>query len=530
MLKTSLCTAALLIALSLSANAKTLVFCSEGNPEAINPQIVTTTTGMNAGRPIFNNLVEFEPGTTVIKPSLAKTWEISADGTEYVFHLREGVKFHSNAVFKPTRTVNADDVIFSLERQWKTDHPFHNVSGAQYDYFQDIGMPDILKSIEKIDDMTVKIVLTRAEAPFLANLAMDFNVVHSAEYADQMLKAGTPEKLDTEPVGTGPFQFISYQKDVSIRYRAFPDYWAGKQPIDTLVFSITPHAGVRLTKLKAGECHVMAFPDPHDVDAIKTEPNLKLLSQEGLNIGYMALNVTKPPLDNVLVRRAINMAVDKVSIMEAVYRGAGVIAKNPIPPTMWSYNDDIKDYPYDLEDARKLMAQAGLARGFETDLWYMPVSRAYNPDGKRIAELIQIDLAKIGIKLNLVTYPWEEYRAKLQQGEAPMALFGWTGDNGDPDNFLNVLLGCTAARIGGNNVAKWCDRDYDTLITKAKATSDRAEREKLYRQAQEIVKREAPWVPIAHSIVFTAIRKNVQNYKMDPLGRHPFEGVDLSDD
>jgi dipeptide transport system substrate-binding protein len=369
--------------------------------------------------------------------------------------------------------------------------------------------------------------LTRAEAPFLANLAMDFNAVLSAEYAGQLLKAGTPEKLDVEPVGTGPFQFISFQKDIAIRYRVFADYWSGKQPIETLVFSITPNPAVRLTKLKAGECHVMAFPDPHDVDKLKADPNLTLLSQEGLNIGYLSLNVTKPPLNDARVRRAINMAVDKESIMEAVYRGAGVIAKNPIPPTMWSYNDDIKPYLYDVDAARKLMAEAGLAQGFETEIWYMPVSRAYNPDGKRVAELIQTDLSKIGIKLKLVTYPWEEYRAKLQNGDAPMALFGWTGDNGDPDNFLNVLLGCTAARVGGNNVAKWCDRDYDALITKAKMTSDRGEREKLYRQAQEIVHREAPWVPIAHSVVFTGIRKDVLNYKMDPLGRHPFEGVGL---
>jgi len=530
MFKSTLMAAAIVAVLMTSATAKTLVFCSEGNPEAINPQIVTTTTGMNAGRPIFNNLVEFEPGTTVIKPSLAKSWTISPDGTEYVFTLREGVKFHASERFKPTRNLNADDVLFSLERQWKEEHPYHNISGAKYDYFKDIGMPDILKSIEKIDDMTVKIVLTRAEAPFLANLAMDFNVVLSAEYADQLLSAGTPQRLDEEPVGTGPFEFVSFQKDVAIRYRAFPDYWNGKQPVDTLVFSITPNPAVRLTKLKAGECHIMAFPDPHDIDRIKSDEALTLLSQEGLNIGYLSLNVTKPPLDNLNVRRAINMAIDKESILEAVYRGAGVIAKNPIPPTMWSYNDGIKDYPYDVDAARKLMADAGLAQGFDTEIWYMPVSRAYNPDGKRIAELIQTDLAKIGIRLKLVSYPWDEYRAKLQDGEAPMALFGWTGDNGDPDNFLNVLLGCTAARKGGNNVAKWCDKDYDALITQAKGTSDQAEREKLYRQAQEIVKREAPWVPIAHSVVFTGVRKNVQNYKMDPLGRHPFEGVDLADD
>ena len=530
MFKSTLAATVLMTALISSASAKTLVFCSEGNPEAINPQIVTTTTGMNAGRPIFNNLVEFAAGTTEIKPSLAESWTISPDGTEYVFKLRQGVKFHASERFTPTRTMNADDVLFSLERQWKESHPYHNISGAKYDYFKDIGMPEILKSIEKIDDMTVKIVLTRAEAPFLANLAMDFNVVHSAEYSDLMLKAGTPDKLDTEPVGTGPFEFVSFQKDVAIRYRAFADYWAGAQPIDTLVFSITENPAVRLTKLKAGECHVMAFPDPHDVDKIKADSNLALLSQEGLNIGYLSLNVTKPPLDDVRVRRAINMAIDKASILEAVYRGAGVIAKNPIPPTMWSYNDDIKDYPYDVDAARKLMADAGHAVGFETEIWYMPVSRAYNPDGKRVAELIQTDLAKIGIRLKLVSYPWDEYRVKLQDGEAPMALFGWTGDNGDPDNFLNVLLGCTAARKGGNNVAKWCNRDYDALITQAKSTSDQAERSKLYRQAQEIVKREAPWVPIAHSVVFTGARKNVQNYKMDPLGRHPFEGVDLSTD
>ena len=530
MLKSVLCISAICAALSFPANAQTLVFCSEGNPEAINPQIVTTTTGMNAGRPIFNNLVEFEPGSTNIRPSLAESWTISPDGTEYVFRLRSGVKFHASERFTPTRTMNADDVLFSLERQWKENHPYHNISGAKYDYFKDIGMPDILKSIEKIDDMTVRIVLTRAEAPFLANLAMDFNVVHSAEYASKMLDQGTPERLDLEPVGTGPFQFVSWQRDVAIRYRAFPDYWAGKQPVETLVFSITPNPAVRLTKLKAGECHVMAFPDPHDVGKIESDPNLTLMSQEGLNIGYLSLNVTKPPLDDVRVRRAINLAVDKESILEAVYRGAGVIAKNPIPPTMWSYNDDIKDYPYDVEAARKLMKEAGLPQGFETEIWYMPVSRAYNPDGKRIAELIQTDLAQIGITVRLVTYPWEAYRTRLQDGEAPMALYGWTGDNGDPDNFLNVLLGCTAARIGGNNVAKWCDREYDGLITRAKQTSDRAERIALYRKAQEIVKREAPWVPIAHSVVFTGARKNVRDYKMDPLGRHPFEGVGLADD
>ncbi len=519
----------LTLAGAAGAPAKTLVFCSEGNPETLNPQLATTTTGMNAARPIFNNLVEFEPGTTRIVPGLAESWTVSDDGTVYTFKLRRGVKFHSSRIFQPTRTLNADDVLFSLMRQWKADHPYHNVSGATYDFFNDLAMASMLKAIEKVDDMTVRIVLTRPEAPFLADMAMPFNAIHSAEYAAQMLKAGTPERVDQEPIGTGPFMFSGFQKEIAVRYRAFPDYWEGRQPLDTLVFSITPNPIIRLTKLKAGECQVMAYPDPGDIAEIEKNPALALLRQEGLNIGYLAMNTSRPPFDDVRVRRAVNMAVDKATIIDVVYQGAGKAAKNPIPPTLWSYNDAIEPYPYDPARARALLAEAGLAQGFDTDLWYIPVSRPYYPNAKRVAELMQTDLAKVGIRARLVTDEWSRYRARLQAGEPSMALFGWTGDNGDPDNFLNVLLGCTATRPGGNNIARWCDKGYDKLVSDARATTDRAARERLYKAAQVIVHREAPWVPVAHSVVFMATRRNVTGFKMDPLGRQPFLGVDLAD-
>jgi dipeptide transport system substrate-binding protein len=509
------------------AGAKTLVFCSEGNPEALNPQLVTTTTGMNAARPMFNNLVEFKPGSTELVPALAESWTVSADGLEYVFRLREGVRFQENAAFKPTRTMNADDVVFSFLRQWREDHPYHQVSGGGYDYFKDLGMPAIVAAVERVDDRTVRFRLTRPNAPFLASMAMPFNVVHSAEYADAMMRAGTPERVDVAPIGTGPFAFVSFQRDVTVRYRAFPDHWAGRQPIEGLVFSITPNPAVRLTKLRAGECHVMAFPNPADAARIKADPALQLLQQEGLNIGYMSLNTTMKPFDDVRVRRAVSMAVDKAAIVEAVYAGAGVPAKNPIPPTLWAYNDGIRDYPFDLAAAQRLLVEAGYPEGFETELWYMPVSRPYNPNGRRIAEMIQADLAKVGVRLRLVTEEWGTYRVKLQAGAAPMALFGWTGDNGDPDNFLNILLGCTSARPGGNNVAKWCDPAYDRLVTRAEASLDQGERHALYAQAQVIAHEQAPWVPIAHSVVFMAARKEVTGFVMDPLGRHAFTGVDL---
>jgi dipeptide transport system substrate-binding protein len=510
-----------------AALAKTLVFCSEGNPESLNPQLVTTTTGMNAARPMFNTLIEFAPNSTMLVPGLAESWTVSEDGREYTFHLRRGVRFHANASFKPTRPMTADDVLFSIERQWKKDHPFHDVSGARYDYFQDMGMPELLSSIDKIDDATVRIRLTRPDAVFLANMAMPFNVIQSAEYAEALLRAGTPSRFDLDPIGTGPFAFAGFQRDVAVRYTAFRDFWGGERPISSLVFSITPNPAVRLTKLKAGECHAMAFPSPADVQKIKSDPSLRLHQQEGLNVGYLAMNTTKRPFDDVRVRRAINMAIDKESIVRAVYQGAGVVAKNPVPPTLWSYNNEVRDYEYDVAEAQRLLREAGYPEGFDTDLWYLPVNRPYTPNGRRVAEMIQADLARVGIRLKLVSDEWNEYRTRIQAGEAPMALFGWTGDNGDPDNFLHLLLGCSAARPGGNNIAKWCNPAYDGLVTQAKRVSDRAERNRLYKEAQVIFKAEAPWVPLAHSVVFMATRQEVVGFDMDPLGRHIFDTVDL---
>ena len=509
------------------AAAKTLVFCSEGSPETVSPPLAITGTAMDAARPMFNNLVEFAPGTTDLKPALAESWTISEDGREYLFKLRPGVRFHSNAWFKPSRTLDADDVVFTLMRQWKTDNPFHDVGGGRFDYFLDMGMPELLASVDAPDKMTVRIRLTRPEAPFLADLALPFNAILSAEYADAMLKAGTPERVDTDPIGTGPFSFAGFRKDVTIRYRAFDDYWRGRPKIDTLVFSITPTAAARLTKLKAGECHVMAFPSPADAASIANDPRLNLLKLKGFNVGYLAINTTKPPFDDVRVRRALNLAIDKQAIVSAIFDGTGAPAKNPLPPTLWAYNDAVEPNPYDPAEAKRLFAEAGITGGLSVDLWYLPVSRPYNPNGRRMAEMIAADLEPLGVRLQLKTADWHMYRQKLQGGETTLSLYGWTGDNGDPDNFMHTLLSCTAARIGGNNIARWCDRGFDDLVTAAKVDPDHASRKKLYDEAQTIFHDDAPWVPIAHSIFMVAVRAEVKNFVMDPLGYHKFESVDL---
>jgi len=508
--------------------AKTLVFCSEGSPEGFNPQFFETGTTMDASSvPIYNRLVEFDIGTTNIVPALAESWVVSPDGLTYTFKLRKGVKFHSNAKFKPTRDFNADDVLFTYNRMADPKNPFHNTEpGQTFAYFEDMGLDKIVDKLEKVDDYTIRFKLRHPEAPFIANLGMDFASILSAEYADRMKAAGTPEVIDREPIGTGPFQFVSYQKDAIIRYKAFDQYWNGRPKIDNLIYAITPDASVRYAKLKANECQVMAFPKPADIALMKSDPSLKMMTQEGLNVGYVAFNVEKKPFDNKMVRQALSMAIDKKSILNSVFQGAGLPAKNPLPPTMWSYNDKVKDYPYDPAKAKALLAKAGYPHGFEVELWYLPVTRPYNPDGKRMAELIQADWGKIGVKTKLTTYEWGEYRKRSKTGEQQTMMFGWSGDNGDPDNFFGPILSCEAVK-GGGNVSRWCNKDFEALIQKAKATPKQADRAKFYEKAQEIVHEEAPQVDIAHSIRYTPMRKEVVGFKMDPTAHHYFNRVDL---
>jgi len=518
--------AALLLS-GTALSAKTFVYCSEGSPENFSPALNTTGTSLDADRPTYSQLVQFAQGGTEVIADLADKWETSEDGKQLTFHLRKGVKFHSGINgFTPTRDFNADDVLWSFNRQWKADHPYAKVSGGKYDYFNDMDMPKLLASIVKKDDYTVVFTLTEPNAPMLANLAMDFATIQSAEYADFLMKKGTPEQFDQIPVGTGPFQFVAYQKDAVIRFKANPNYYGGKPAIDDLIYAITPDPTSRFAKLKTGECTFNPFPRPQDLEEIKKDKSLALASQPGLNIAYWAFNVQKPPFDKKEVRQAFNMAIDKAAIIKDVYNGAGQGAINLIPPTIWSYNDKVKDYPHDPEKAKALLKAAGVTTPLDIDLWYMPVQRPYNPNAKRIAEMMQSDLAKIGVTAKLVTFEWGEYRKRLQAGEAMTGQLGWTGDNGDPDNFF-FLRSCSAARPGGQNIPKWCNKDFDDMLNKARQTSDVKTRTALYQQMQVIEKEEAPDFTIAHSVVFEAMRANVVGYKVSPLGAHRFEKVDL---
>ena len=522
----------LLFCLTISCSQKkesknTFVYCSEGSPTAFNPQITTDGTSNNAAaHTIYEKLVDFKYGSTDIVPALAESYQISEDRLSYTFRLRPNVSFHSLDDFKPTRNFNAEDVIFSLDRMRLKDHPFHKVGGGSYEYFNGMGMAEIIKDIKKKDPMTVEILLHRPEAPFLANLAMSFMSILSKEYADYLSLKGEKEKIDHFPVGTGPFIFKKYIKDSLIRFKRNDEYWGTKSKVKSLIFSITPDPSVRFQKLKAGECHLAIEPSPADLPAIKQVKELKLISGPGLNVGYLAMNTQREPFNSVLVRKAINMALNKKSYIDAIYLGQAIPATNPLPPSIWSYNNEIKDFNLNIEAAKLLLKKAGYPEGFETEIWTLPVTRPYNPNGKKMGEMMQADLAKVGIKVKLITYDWPTYLKKAREGKHQLIQLGWTGDNGDPDNFLNVLLGCSGVKAG-SNVARWCHQRFEDLINKAKLTTDKKTRTSLYKKAQEIFKAEAPWVTIAHSKVFRAMAKNVSGYKIDPLGGDIFKYVQL---
>jgi len=519
--------ASLLAFIPMAQAATTLVYCSEASPAGFDPSQYTSGTDFDASaETVFNRLTQFKRGGTEVEPGLATSWDISKDGLTYTFHLREGVKFHTTDFFTPTRDFNADDVLFTFNRLLDADSPFRKAYPSESPYFTDMGLNTTIKNLEKLDEHTVRFNLNNVDASFVQNLAMSFASVQSAEYAAQLLKEGKPEQINQKPVGTGPFVFKRYQKDSQIRYGANKQYWKPEDvKLDNLVFAITPDAAARLQKLKAGECQVSGYPRPADIEVMKQDPNLRVLQQAGFNLGFLAYNVTHPPLDQLKVRQALDMAIDKPAIIKAVYQSAGQLAQNALPPAQWSYDPKIQDAPYDPSKARLLLKEAGVAPGTTINLWAMTVQRASNPNARMSAQMIQQDWAKVGIKANIVSYEWGEYIKRAKNGEHDAMIYGWTGDNGDPDNWLGVLYSCAAVK--GSNYAKWCNPAYDTLVQQAKVSNDREQRIKWYQQAQKILKEQVPITPIANSTVFQPLRKEVRDFKISPFGLTPFYGVGL---
>jgi len=512
---------ALGLLLSFGVAAKPLVYCADASPEGFDPGLWDSASTNNVNSQMFQGLLGFKRGGTELEPQLATAWTIAPDAKTFTFTLRRGVNFHKTPYFTPTRQFNADDVLFTFGRFIDPKHPFNQAFPANFVYPQNLGLAKLIEGIDRVDDYTVRFRLKQPNVIFQTYLAMAFAGMHSAEYGAQLLKDGRANQINNQPVGTGPYKFKSYAKDDVVRMEPNPDYWGEKQKTTALVFSISREPNVRVQKLLAGECQVTAPLRDVDVSSLDGKPDVQLLKIQALNISYLSFNLKKPPVDKREVREALDIAVDRDAIFKALFpRGDAMQAVSAFPPAIPGYNKKLKN-EYSPERAKQLLAKAGFPNGFEIDLWALPVTRPTNPNGQLMAQLIQQDWAKIGVKAHIKTYEWGEYLKRANQGEHHVYMSGWSGDNGDADDFLTPNLSCAANQSG----VKFCNPEFEKLINDARATPDPKKRIAMYEQAQEIFKRERPWITMAHSTVYIPVRKDVQGFIMAPNGSVDFENV-----
>lgn len=512
------------------ARASTLVVCTEGSPDTLSGHLTGSNTGADVAEQIGDQLVRIETGTNKLIPSLATEWAVSSDGLRYTFKLRADVKWQSNKLFTPSRPMNAEDVVFSFDRMTNKDNPFYKVANGSFPLFQYLVEPS-LASVNAVDPLTVEFTLKRPFAAFLNAMTMQPVQIVSKEYADVLAAKGLETRFDLQPIGTGPFALVDYQRDATIRFKAFSDFWgiaanSSRAPkVDKLVFSITPDPAVRLAKLRTNECQVARYPDLSDLDQIRSDPNLRLEESNVPSLSYLAYNTTRKPFDDKRVRIALEKAIDVDALIRAVYQGSATPAHSLIPPTLWGRAEDIVRRPFDPEAAKAELAAAGV-KDLTFNLWAIPVQRAYMPNGKRAAELIQADWAKVGVKANIVSYEWGEYVRRAQAGEADVAMFGGTWDYPDPSELLEGFT-CEAAKAG-SNVPRWCNADYSKLLQAAGAEIDQKKRTALYQRAQHIFHDEAPFTLIADPKVYTALRSDVAGFKQHFMGGQPFGNVSLA--
>jgi len=515
--------------------AMIFIFGSSGDAVRLDPADVTDGESIQRLDNIHEGLVRYKAGTTEIEPCLATDWDVSADKLTITFSLRKDVQFHHGY-----GEMTADDVVFSFERQYNADNWYHDKGEwAYWGYmFTDIDY------IEKIDDYKVAIHMKRPNASIMTSLAM-FTVCIVSEDAAKDYE----NDYFANPVGTGPFEFVSWVKDDQITLRAFDDYWGGRAQIDELIFKVITDPSARLMALQAGEVHGIEHIDPRHVDIIKDDPCLMVVSQAGMNVGYIALNCGEgytdenenekwdygedtyvpgafAPFQDIRVRRAIAHAINKEAIVRNLYQGAATVAVQGMPPVLFGYDDAIVGYDYDPEKAKQLLADAGYPNGFAVSFWYMPVSRPYFPVPAEIAEAIQADLAEIGITAGLFTEDWGTYLQDTEAGKHHMAMLGWTGDNGDPDNFLNVLYSQDKATLGtAGNIGFKKNPEFQSLLDQALANYDQDERAELYKEANKLLVDQCSHVFIAHSDQNLAFLATVYGYIIHPTSRKFFYPV-----
>jgi peptide/nickel transport system substrate-binding protein len=477
---------------------------------ALDPARITDSESSEVTEQIFDHLVRYKQDSPEIAPSLAESWDESADGRVWTFHLRKNVRFHDGT------PLDADAVVFSFDRQRDPHHPYHQ---NDFTYWENTFRN--IQSVDAVDPSTVRITIERPYAPFLSNLAM-FPV---SIVSPSAVRKWGPE-FARHPVGTGPFRFVEWSPGERIMLAANPNYWGGAPKIQHLVFVAIRDQRQRLVALEGGAIDVAENLSPEDLQFVALHPELTLLHVAANNVGYLAMNTQHPPFDDVRVRRAVNYAINKTAIVKLIYQGLGRIASSAVPPSMWGHVDE-DIYKYDRAQAMKLLAEAHYNHPAKRPkLYVMDTQRSYMPAPETMARIIQHNLRDVGMDVEIVVNDFDTHVRLTQNGVHDLCLLGWSADTIDPDNFLYVLFDTENAEPGvARNIAFFKNAELHGLLSWAQESSDRGERQRFYKKAQDLIAHEAPWVPLAHGEVVVAARANLSVLKVQPSGTVYFQPV-----
>lgn len=509
-MKKLLCSSALVLAFALPALAQdytpdpnatpggTITITYKDDVATLDPAIGYDWQNWSMIKSLFDGLMDYVPGTTELRPGLAESYEVSEDGTVFTFTLRQGVTFHNG------REMTAEDVKYSLDRVTlpETQSPgagfFASIQG-----FDEIssGEADTLSGVEVIDPQTIRITLSRPDATFLHVMALNFASVVPQEAVEE---AGAD--FGKSPVGTGAFKLADWVIGQRLVLEKNEDYWRDGVPyLDGITFEVGQEPVVALLRLQQGEVDVPGdgIP-PAKFQEVMDDPDQAARVVEGgqLHTGYITLNVNIEPFDQLAVREAVNMAINKDRIIQVI-NGRAVPANQPLPPSMPGYTEGFDGFAYDPEGAKAKLAEAGLEDGFTTQLYVMNTDP--NP---RIAQAIQQDLAAIGVEVEIRSLAQANVIEAGGAGEAPMIWSGgmaWIADFPDPSNFYGPILGCAGAGDGGWNWSKFCDESIDAMATEADSFTDPSapERLELWSEVYQRVMAEAPWVPVFNEQRYT---------------------------
>jgi cationic peptide transport system substrate-binding protein len=504
----------------------TLIYCSEAYPQSFNSQISHDISTLDATtHQLYNRLVKFDASGESFIPDLATHWQQSDDKLSFTFFLRKNVNFQHTDYFTPTRFFNADDVIFSFQRMLEINTPYNSINRAGDSYFYNHPFTNLVADVIKIDDYTVKFILNEPDVTLLANLAAHYGVIISKQYGEKLLSIGHPEKIDYYPIGTGPYQFKNANKRTGIiRYNAHPQYWGVRPSIKNLIFEVTTNKTKRHSKLLSGECDIITYPEPSQLDKMAANPKIKLHRTATDNLALWSFNTVAAQFNNKNIRQAFSYAIDQKTIIEAIFFQSGNATSSLLAEQSWAYNPKRITLQYNPQLALEMLKNNNFDFNKTITILTSIENSVFNPNFHKTAELIQINLFDIGIKSEIISLLPAALEKRLASGHYDTYLTGINMPMNDPDSLFRPLLSCDATVAEGNS-SQWCSKRVQTLLDSALLESNFIKRIMSYYKLQEITQQDRPYYPIAHVLRVDASNQNISGLRVNPLTGIDFQYI-----